>query len=43
MNEINLNPYKKEKKAYISKRLAIEHINNLFERIKIINNTDNKF
>jgi hypothetical protein len=43
MNEINLNPYKKEKKAYISKRLAIEHINNLFERVKIINNTDNKY
>ena len=43
MNEIDLNPEKRVKKAYITKKLAIEHIKNLVERVNIINNTDNKY
>ena len=39
MNEIDLNPHKRVKKAYITKKLAIEHIKNLVERVNIINNT----
>jgi hypothetical protein len=41
--KINLNPDKRKKKAYISKKLATINLLELIQRVKKINNSNNKY
>lgn len=43
IEKYNLNVEKKDKKAYITKKLSIYNVIDLVERTDIINKTDNKF
>ena len=43
IEKYNLNPEKRDKKAFISKKLSINHVMDLIKRTDIINNTDNKY
>jgi hypothetical protein len=43
IEKYNLNPEKRDKKAYITKKLSVYHVKDLVERTDHLNKTDDKF